>query len=384
MSETPYSPAEQPGDDDWTSHAPGGQPRYSASASVPPAAPAFGQPPAPQSFGQPQQGYGQPQAPQSFGQPPAAPAFGQPPAGNYGQPAPAFGQPANSFGQPPASGAGPAGPGGAGGPAAGGPAGQASVGSARVAGSASIPNYGPAPQGYPAQPSQAGVYGNQAGNAPGGPAGGGPAGGGQYGSAAPATYGSAPATFGQPPAQPFGQPGSGGPGGPGGPAFGGPGFGGPNPNANLGGGHFGQPNQGHGGPPPGFNPPSYPQNYQGEPDRGREQNWSDEDSGSTGGRRPKRGLIIALIAVVLLVVVGIGGFVGYKLTNRSTDFAVGTCVLKDDNSAKVVDCTTGGAYKITSLEDAVSKCPDIFQPSLALPSAPAEHRYACLAPAAAE
>ena len=80
--------------------------------------------------------------------------------------------------------------------------------------------------------------------------------------------------------------------------------------------------------------------------------------------------------------VGIGGFVGYKLTNRSADFAVGTCVLKDDTSAKVVDCSTGGAYKITSLEDAVSKCPDIFQPSLALPSAPAEHRYACLAPSA--
>ena len=51
MSETPYSPTEQPGDDDWTSHAPPNQPRYAASASVPPPAPpavpaqpAFGQP----------------------------------------------------------------------------------------------------------------------------------------------------------------------------------------------------------------------------------------------------------------------------------------------------------------------------------------------------
>ena len=82
MSETPYAPAEQPGDDDWTSHAPQGQPRYSASASVPPpvppAGPAFGQPPA--------SGFGQPPA-SGFGQPPAS-GFGQPPASGFGRDSP--------------------------------------------------------------------------------------------------------------------------------------------------------------------------------------------------------------------------------------------------------------------------------------------------------
>jgi hypothetical protein len=340
MSETPYSPAEQPGDDDWTSHAPQGQPRYAASASVPPpvppTAPAFGQPPA-----------------SGFGQPPAS-GFGQPPASGFGQP------PASGFGQPPASGFGQPGQGSPG-------SGQAPVGQARVAGSASVtpPNYGPPPQGYP---SQAGVYGAPAGQA-GPPA---PA-GQQFGSAPAPTYGQPAQGFGQPGHAPaFGsgpafQPGQGGPGG------------GP---SNMGGGQFGQPNQGHGGPPPGFNPPSYNQGYQGDQERGRDY---DDEPAAASGKGPKRGLIIAaLIAAVLIVVVGIGGFVGYKLTNRSADYAVGSCVLKDDNSAKVVDCSTSGAYKITSLEDAVSKCPDIFQPSLDLQSAPAEHRYACLAPMAGQ
>jgi hypothetical protein len=354
MSETPYAPAEQPGDDDWTSHAPQGQPRYQASASVPPpappAGPAFGQPPA-----------------SGFGQPPAS-GFGQPPASGFGQP------PASGFGQPPASGFGQ--------PGQNAPQGQPSVGQARVAASASVPaaptNYGPPPQGYP---SQTGVYGTPAGQAA-------PA-GQQYGSAAPATYGQPAQGFGQaPPPSGFGQPGH----APGGPAFGGQayqpgpggptGHGGPAGPGGPGGGQFGQPNQGHGGPPPGFNAPQqYNQGFQGEQDRGREY---DDEPAAPSGRSPKRGLVIAgLIAAVLVVVVGIGGFVGYKLTNRSADYAVGTCVVKDDTSAKVVDCATGGAYKITSLEDAVSKCPDIFQPSLALPNAPAEHRYACLAPMSA-
>jgi hypothetical protein len=361
MSETPYSPADQPGDDDWTSHAPQGQPRYAASASVPPppappAGPAFGQPPA-----------------SGFGQPPAS-GFGQPPASGFGQP------PASGFGQPPAPGFGQPGQGGA-------APGQNSVGQARVAASASVPatpaNYGPPPQGYPSQPGVYGTPGGQSG--PPAPA------GQQYGSAAPATYGQPAQGFGQaPPGSGFGQPGH----APGGSAFGGQTFppgpggpgghgapGGPSGPGGAGGGQFGQPNQGHGGPPPGFNAPSYNQGYQGEQDRGRDY---DDEPAASSGRGPRRGFIIAgLIAAVLIVVVGIGGFVGYKLTNRSADYAVGTCVVKDDTSAKAVDCATGGAYKITSLEDAVSKCPDIFQPSLALPSAPAEHRYACLSPMSA-
>jgi hypothetical protein len=240
-----------------------------------------------------------------------------------------------------------------------------------VAASASIPaaptNYGSPPQGYP---SQTGVYGTPAGQSgPAAPA------GQQYGSPAPASYGQPAPGFGQaPPASGFGQPGH----APGGPAFGGQAF---QSAPGAGGGQFGQPNQGPGGPPPGFNAPSYNQGYQGEQDRGRDY---DDEPAPSSGRRPRRGFIIAgLVAAVLLVVVGIGGFVGYKLTNRSADYAIGTCVVKDDTSAKVVDCATGGAYKITSLEDAASKCPDIFQPSLALPSAPAEHRYACLAPMSA-
>jgi hypothetical protein len=362
MSETPYSPAEEPGDDDWTSPAQSSQPRYSASASVP--APPAAPPAQPVSqFGQ---GSAFGQGGQGMGQPPAPGAMGQPPAG---------------LGQPPA---------------------QSSMGQARVAGSASVPapaappSYGAPPQGYPAQAS---AYGT-------------PGGGAQYGSPAP-TYGSAPAaaaqTYGSAPAaQPYGsapapaaqtygsapaapaQPGYGSAlSGFGQPQGGGSTFGQPGGQ----GGSSGQPYGGNPGPgqygqPQGGSLPTY-----GSADRGGnygqapgpdQRNWSEEDepNAPAAAARPKRGLIIALLATVLVVVVGIGGYVGWSMTHHGADFAVGNCVKQNGTSVAVVDCTTSGAFKITSLEDAVSKCPDPNQPSLSLSGTPAEHRYACLQPAA--
>ena len=123
----PYAPAEPPSDGEW---APPGQPRYAASASVPPAAPS----------GQPGATYGSAPTPggSTYGAPPTAPFSGQTygAAPAFGQPPAAFGQPPAAFGQPPAASLGqPVAP-----PAAGSPSvGSATVGSAGAPGSAGGP-----------------------------------------------------------------------------------------------------------------------------------------------------------------------------------------------------------------------------------------------------
>ena len=78
--------------------------------------------------------------------------------------------------------------------------------------------------------------------------------------------------------------------------------------------------------------------------------WAESDQ-EVAPRKSKRGLIISFIVVVILIVVGVGGFVGWSLTNRASDFTVGACVKQDGNDAIVTDCASAGAgvYKITSI-----------------------------------
>lgn len=325
MSEAPYSPAEPPADGDPTSQVPpaGGAPRYSASASVPVPPPIPPSAPAPGAFGQGSPyGPGAPQPGQSPGQP------GQPPA-QLGQP------PAN---QPP------------------------TTGQARVAASASVPapatpqSYGQPPQGYR---TQAGTYG------------GGPQSSSQYGSPS-ATYGSAPTGTG------YGQ---GGPSQPGpygmgqGPGYGGPGSGqgpGTGQNQGMGQGSYGQPAYGQPAP----QEPAGP--GKGVPTGG----WPYADKAEAAPRKSRKGLIIGLIVAAVLVVVAVGAYVGWRLTNQSSAFTVGACVKEDGGRGVVVDCSTSGAFRITSIEDSASACPDPNQPSLLLTGGVGGSRkYACLAPA---
>jgi len=135
---------------------------------------------------------------------------------------------------------------------------------------------------------------------------------------------------------------------------------------------------------PGQSPGTYGQpSYGPPPDQGRprDEGWSGGES-EPPKRKSKRGLIIGLIAAVIVVVVGVGGYVGWSLTKGSSDFAVGTCVKQNGSAGLVVDCGTEGAFKITSIEDAVGKCPDANQPTLKLTEGiGGSTRYACLSPA---
>jgi hypothetical protein len=99
-------------------------------------------------------------------------------------------------------------------------------------------------------------------------------------------------------------------------------------------------------------------------------------------RKSRKGLIIALIVVAVVIVVGVGGFVGWSLTTRGSEFVVGACVKQAGTDAVVVDCSTSGAFRITSIEDTEGTCPDANQPTVVLTGPIGNRRYACLAPAA--
>jgi hypothetical protein len=342
MSEAPYPPAD-PADGDWTSQPPPAAPRYSASASVP--VPPARDPNAGWSSENAHPGptHGAPShgAPSHAG---PSGAFGQVYGGPSSQPAPEWGAPASvpppppnppamspmgSMGQPPGGqsmGQAPS----------GGTLGQAPA--PRASASASVPSfsspsgpppapapYGPPPQSFPSQP---GVYGT-------------PAGGAQ--------------TYGQPPAQTYGQPSGGG--------------------QQFGGGQYGSGNA----------PAQYPQTF-GQPEPRRDAmaqpsgGWpSVEPSQKAPG--PRRGLIIVLITLAILVVVGVGGYVGWSLTMRGDAYTVGACVKQDGGGATVVDCGTSGAFKIASIQDTEGTCPDPAQPSLELTEVGGAKKFACLVPA---
>jgi hypothetical protein len=228
------------------------------------------------------------------------------------------------------------------------PGGGQPPGSGRAAGSASVPpapptsyapqgtSYGNPPQGYAGQaPTPGGVYGQQPyGAAPGG-----------------APMGPPPASMGQPA---LGQPGS-----------------------------MGQPALGQPAPPAGgYAPPSYPP----ATDYGRDKmvptgGWPYVGEVPAAPRKSRRGLIITIIALVVVFVVGVGGYIGWSLTTRGTTYKVGDCVRQNgSDGASVVGCTTTGSYRITSIVDTEAGCTDTTQPSLVLTSSGGKKQYACLVP----
>jgi hypothetical protein len=83
-------------------------------------------------------------------------------------------------------------------------------------------------------------------------------------------------------------------------------------------------------------------------------------------KKSRRGVTVAVIAVAVLIVVAVGGYVGLKLATKGTQFTVGACVKQDGTNATVVDCTTAGAFVITKLADSEGQCPDPGQPWITL------------------
>jgi hypothetical protein len=84
----------------------------------------------------------------------------------------------------------------------------------------------------------------------------------------------------------------------------------------------------------------------------------------------------------ILVVVAVGGYVGLSMKRGDTDYSVGKCVQQDGTRATVVDCSTEGAFRITSTVDNADGCTDANQPSLAVTDATGRTSYRCLVPAA--
>lgn len=123
--------------------------------------------------------------------------------------------------------------------------------------------------------------------------------------------------------------------------------------------------------------PGGPSGPGGPPDSG----WNYEPPEPAS--KSRRGLIVTLIAVAVLIVVGIGGWVGWSLTNSGTTFAVNDCVKQQGNDGVKTECTDEGAYRITEIMETDNACPDPMQPTLQITERDGGRKYACLTPAAA-
>lgn len=351
MSEAPYpttDPAadgERTGDSERASSSGerGGQaspadalPRFSASASVP-------VPPAP-----PVPPAGQPSA--------SADPFGYPtghasPTSLFGQGSP-YGMPPgpdSPFGQPPPLGPPPA-----------------ASGVARASGSASVPAaspyespYGAPAQGYPAQPGSLGGP-PEAGQSSGGAAPG-------YGGAAPgygsgevpgfASYGGGAVSPTTPVSPPL-------------PVSVSPPQQRSSPASPLLTGPSGQP--GYGEPPDPRTVPVGP--------------WPDaqqppEVQQPTRSSQSRRGLLIVSLVVAAVVVAVGGAFVAWRLTDASSSFTVGTCVVQDGSDAAIAECSAPHTYKIIGIVETENGCADARQPSLVLTErVGGRQTWACLEP----
>jgi hypothetical protein len=246
-----------------------------------------------------------------------APSYGQP---GYG-PAGSYGA-GGQIGQPPAPGQSPP------------------TGTARVAASASVP----VPPAAPAPSS------------PPPPAAPPPA---------PAAPPLPPGTYGSP--SPYAPPGYGQAQGQGQGQYGQPPFGGGEPAgaAPMGQGAY-QPSYGQ--PPP--RDPSVPTG-----------GWPYVESAPAEERKSRKGLIITLIVVAVVLVVAVGGYVGWSLTTRGSEFVEGACVKQSGTDAVVVDCSEAGAFQITTIADNEAGCTDPNQPTVVLTGPMGNRRFACLAPA---
>src|SRR5262249_27251302 len=94
--------------------------------------------------------------------------------------------------------------------------------------------------------------------------------------------------------------------------------------------------------------------------------WPYVEQPAEPAKKSRRGVTIGVIIVAILVVVGVGGYVGLKLAAKGNQVTVGACVKQDGAKATVVDCSTAGAFVITKVVDGDGQCPDPGQPSVTL------------------
>jgi hypothetical protein len=98
-------------------------------------------------------------------------------------------------------------------------------------------------------------------------------------------------------------------------------------------------------------------------------------------RRKRKALIIGLVVAGVLILLAAAGIVVTTAFNRSSTFAVGSCVKQDGDRAKQADCKDPGAFTVVSKEDKQSDCPDPAQPFVMIERSGGKTEVLCLRPA---
>jgi hypothetical protein len=91
-------------------------------------------------------------------------------------------------------------------------------------------------------------------------------------------------------------------------------------------------------------------------------------------------LVICFIALAVVVMLGAGGFVAFRVLGSSNNFAVGSCVKQDGKNAKQVDCGQDGAFSVVSKETKREDCADQAQPFVLI-ERDGKTEVLCLSPA---
>jgi hypothetical protein len=126
------------------------------------------------------------------------------------------------------------------------------------------------------------------------------------------------------------------------------------------------------GTPSGY-PPAAPSGY---PPPG----LAEVGPGSGRSRRSRKPLIIGLVLAGVLVLLAAVAFTVTTAFDKSSSFAIGSCVKQEGKKAKEVGCDTAGAFKVVAKEDAPDNCPDSGQPYVELVRS-GKKQYLCLSPA---
>jgi hypothetical protein len=109
----------------------------------------------------------------------------------------------------------------------------------------------------------------------------------------------------------------------------------------------------------------------------------DTDEAQRGATRPRRSrkvLIIGLAVAGVLILLAVAGIVATTAFNRSSSFAINSCVKQDGTNAKQVACGEAGAFTVVSKEDKQENCADRSQPFIVIERG-GKQEVLCLAPA---
>lgn len=99
-------------------------------------------------------------------------------------------------------------------------------------------------------------------------------------------------------------------------------------------------------------------------------------------RRPsRRGLLIGLAIAAVLALLAAVGVLVTAYVNRSSSFAVGSCVKQDGTRAVRAACSDPAAFTVVSKKDRSEDCPDINQPFVVIDRGGGRSEVLCLRPA---